>query len=327
MAEIKLKLLRILDILKDTDQYNFLTINEIVEKLAVMDLKVDRKAVSRDIKILMNEGFDIKNKAGKKKGYYLNSRNFENWELKVLMDAVLSAKFLTVEDSNKLIEKLKNMTSIGGRKLLTRVSPVENKVKTNNVLTKDMIAKLLEAIRQKRKVQFQYMTTTVNFKKELRKDGYYYIINPYALTWQEDHYYLVCNTDQYKNLSYYRLDRMTNMSILSEPVKDVEALLGKNPGHRIKEFISRSIYCHSGEKINLVLLCKEGIQDEICDYFGDQILHIEKEDGFECHVRVMNSKGLIYWLMQHSSMVSVIGPAAVRQEMIKVLTEALKQYQ
>lgn len=326
MADTKLKLLRVLDILRQTDADHPLTTAQIADQLNRYDLSAERKAINRDIQVLKQAGYDIRLCPDNKRGYYLASHSFETWELKVLIDAIVSAKFLTEADSRAIAAKLMAQDSQANAQLLARVTPVNTHIKQDNPQIKETIGALLTAIRQQRKVQFQYQSTNSEMKKELRKGGYCYRINPYALTWKDEHYYLICNLDKYDNLGYYRLDRIVNLTILDEPVKDAVALLGKNPRHRIDDYIATAIYCHTGKKINLRLLCQYGMEDEICDYFGSDHFHNKRPDGFECHIRVMHSQGLIYWLMQHGSKVKVLSPEAVKKELLDCLRATLDQY-
>jgi predicted DNA-binding transcriptional regulator YafY len=327
MADTKLKCLRILEILRETDENNPLNSTGIQKKLALHDLKADRKAIGRDIGVLQEAGYDIRVHPDNKKGYYLAAREFENWELKILMDAIASSKFLTDGDIAAITLKLRGMASTESGKLLSRVTPVNSRIRQDNPHVKDFIEQFLIAIRHHKKVTFQYTVTNRNLKKELRWDGYFYVVNPYALTWKDEHYYLIGNMDKYDNLGYFRLDRMTNLSIMPETAKDPAVILGENPSQRIDEYVSTAVYCHTGDKINLRLFCQYGMEDEICDYFGTGLFHINREDGFECHIRVMNSRGLIYWLMQHGEKVRVLEPACVKTELIDTLKSTLSQYQ
>lgn len=253
-------------------------------------------------------------------------RDFENWELKVLIDAIVSAKFLTKSDTQAITAKLIAQSSTESGKLLSRVTPVNSHIKPDNLMIKTIIDQLLEGIRRMKKVQFQYQVTNRYMKKELRKDGYFYVVNPYALTWKDEHYYLICNLDKYDDLAYYRLDRMINMIILDEPIKEAKIILGENPLNRINEYISTAVYCHTGDKITLQLLCQYGLEDEIIDYFGTGIYHQNLINGFECHVRVMQSNGLIYWLMQHGKQIKVLSPDCVKDTLIESLKSTLAQY-
>lgn len=326
MAETKLKCLRVLEILQGTDLNNPLTTAQIEQQLGLFDLVAERKSINRDIRVLNAAGYDIRRCADNKKGYYLANRQFANWELKVLIDAIVSAKFLSDADSQAITAKLRRLASNDSAKLLSRVTPVNNHIKAANPMIPANIDTLLEGIRTRHKVQFQYQYTDAKMTRQLRKDGYFYVVNPYALTWKDEHYYLICNLDKYDNLAYYRLDRMVNMSILDRPVKEATTLLGENPAHRINEYVSTAIYCHTGDKINLRLLCQYGLEDEIIDYFGAGIFHQNHAAGFECHVRVMHSQGLIYWLMQHGPKVKVLYPETVRDELIASLQATLAQY-
>ncbi|WP_331552463.1 hypothetical protein [Acetobacterium sp.] len=148
MADIKLKLLRVLEIIKETDENNPLTTAQISEKLRLFDLEAERKAINRDINILIEAGYNIQLCTNNKLGYFLTARKFENWELKVIMDAIVSAKFLTTQDTEKLTEKLISLSSAEGGKLLSQVTPVNSHIKSEDPLIKTMIGQLLEGIRK-----------------------------------------------------------------------------------------------------------------------------------------------------------------------------------
>lgn len=326
MADTKLKCLRVLDILKESDSNNPLTTAEISEKLAVFDLEAERKAINHDIAVLNKAGYDIRRCADHKKGYYMTNRRFEIWELKVLIDAIASAKFLTSSDSKAITAKLLGMASNDNARLLTQVTPANNQLKPDNQMVQSSLDYLLEAIRQKRQVQFQYQYTDPRGQKTLCKDGHLYVVNPYVLTWKDEHYYLIGNLDQHYNLGYYRLDRLINLAMIDQPIKAVTTVLGKNLDQHLHTCGATANGGDDGEKINLWLFCKYGLEDEIIDYFGSSIYHQNQADGFECHIRVIDSPGLIDWLRQRGNKVKVLGPETVRRELIASLEATLSQY-
>ena len=214
MENTKLKLLRILDILNETDEDHPRTANEIISQLALYGIAAERKSVLRDIASLQDYGYDILLHSDNKRGYFLASRSFEDWELKILMDAAASASFLTPENASQLVDKLSALSSSDGRKTLRSATPIPSQVKTGDPTTKNSISVLLEAIRKKKKVGFQYTYTAEDLEKHFRFEGHEYPVSPYALIWRMERYYLVGCYGKYKSLSYYRLDRIRNLHIL-----------------------------------------------------------------------------------------------------------------
>lgn len=246
MADTELKCLRVLDILNETDINNPLTTAQIADKLALFDLVAECEAINHDISVLNEAGYNIRRCRDNEGGYYMANHRFENWELKVLIDAIVRAEFLTDNDIAAITAKLRGLASSDSARLLIRVTPVNNQVKPDEMLVKSHIDHLLEAVRRMNKVEFQYQYTDAEMKKKRHKDSYFYVVNPYALTWQDDHYYLIGNRDKYENLSYYRLDRMTNLSILDQPVTAAATLLGENPDRRIAEYVATTVFSHTG---------------------------------------------------------------------------------
>lgn len=182
----KLKLLRVLDILRETDEEHPYTTNQIVQQLSLYGIDAERKSVLRDIATLQDYGYDILLHADNKLGYYLASREFEDWELKILMDAAAGASFLTPENSAQLAEKISKLSSKNGQKSLQAITPITTKVKMGDPTTKNAIDLMLRAIRTKKKVGFHYTYTGSDLKKHYRYNGHGYPISPYALIWRQD---------------------------------------------------------------------------------------------------------------------------------------------
>ncbi len=326
MEITKLKLLYVLDIIKGTDYKNPLTAPQIVEKLLkVYGIEAERKSVCRDIASLCEYGYDIKSDE-KVLGFYMASREFEDWELKVLIDAVWQAKFLSLQDSKNIENKLKRFASADSQKLLTRVIPVKSKLKVTNYTVKNNIDLLLTAIREEKKVSFKYTTIDENLKIQYRKKGKEYIVNPYYLVWLHDNYYLICNYDEYKNLSYYRLDRIEHICKLKDQVKPINEIIGDNPDLKIEDAVLMDFYQYNGEKIQLSLKVDKGMVPELVDYFGTN-LRIREVNGFlYVSVQVNESEGLYYWLLQHGEYIEIVAPLIVRNNYITKLKSILMQY-
>lgn len=325
MEKTKMKLLRVLDILKDTDENHPLTANEICEKLQSYGIEAERKSVCRDINTLIeyynNEsdyGYEIEKYDDNRKGYYMCSRSFEDWELKILIDAVWQARFLTEKKSESLAKRLRLLASLESRKVLQNVTPVKSYVKTNKLNVAEHIDMLLIAIRKGRKVKFQYEYTDTNLDRQVKFGGKEYLVNPYSLKWRGDRYYLIGNYDKYDNLSFYRLDRIVNFSITDMPVKPAKEVVGDNPSSKIEEYVAKSLYNFGGEKIHVVLRVKPNMVDELIDYFGENIEFKQNgSDEYDVRVAVNEGDGLYFWLLQYGENVKVVSPVQVREELLK----------
>ena len=171
MEQTKLRLLRVLSILQETDEDHPITANQIVHQLSLYGMQAERKAVLRDLAALQEFGYDILLHEDNKLGYFLASREFEEWELKVMMDAVAGAGFLTSENSESLCKRIASLAGKEGQAALRSATPVFSNVKNGDSTTKNAIDQLLTAIRRKKKVGFRYVFTGNDMEKHLRYDG------------------------------------------------------------------------------------------------------------------------------------------------------------
>lgn len=323
----KLKLLRVLDILRETDENHPVTAQRIVSELALYGIEAERKSVLRDIEALREYGYDILYCEDNKRGVYLASREFEDWELKILIDAVLSASFLTEANSRQLIDKLCAMAGADSRRTLRTVTPVESIIKIGDPTTKNHIDLLLKAVRLGRKVHFRYTYTDVDMEKQYKFDGHEYPVSPYCLIWRQDKYYLIGNYGQYRKLSYYRLDRIRDLSVTDEPVLPLRELLGDNADLQLREFVARNIYNYSGVQTHVTIRSTAYMIDTFIDYFGKDISIMQEDDKYvQVTVPAADGRGLYYWLMQYGENVEVLSPESVRNEVIERLSHVCRKY-
>lgn len=331
MADNKIRLLKILDIIKDTDEDSPITASEIINILNKEGISIERKAVYSSIHALIENGYDIESFQGNKSGYYLKDRDFEEWELKVLIDAVVEMKFLNPKDIQILINKIKKLAGNSGRKVLAS-STLSNSLlenKKEKFYVKNNIDIVMRAINRKRKLSFQYTYINEKMERKLRYDGKIYIVNPYALVMQRNQYYLICNYEKYDELSYYRLDRIKSAEILEDkPIKKLEEIIGDDIERALNDFVNKSIYQFSGETIRLKLKIKSWLIEEIIDYFDYGLRVYDYDDEYmKVEIKVCESNGLYYWLMQHEPNIEVIEPQSVRNEIKCRLLEAIKIYE
>ena len=327
METTKIKLLRVLEILRETDEDHPYTANAVVAKLKLYGLDAERKSVLRDIAALQEFGYDILLHPDNKRGYYMASREFEDWELKLLMDAAVGASFLTTENSARLAQKISGLASSESRKTLLAVTPVSSLVKNGDPTTKNAIDVLLRAIRKKKKVGFRYTRTGPDLKKYLRFDGKEYPVSPYALIWRLDRYYLVGSYGDYQTLSYYRLDRIRDVRVLDESAVEPESFLGGNADQRIREFVDRNLNNYSGDATFALLEIDADRIDLVYDTFGgDFQLEKQTEDKLTVRVRVNDGWGLTSWLLQNGDCVKLLEPESARRELIEALEQIRAKY-
>lgn len=337
MARDRLKIVGILEILKQTDKDNPITAQQIIEKLK-QDYRIvtERKSVYKCIEELQTRPeYKIVQHSDKKKGWYSDKEEkFKNWEIKVLIDAIWQCRFLSQDVCRKITDKLKELIiQKSNQKLLTSVISTKTTLKANIEDIHENIEKILEAISRQVKIKFQYTDVDIDDNekpvKVLRYGGFNYVVNPYFLVWKKEQYYLICNNDKYDDLSYYRVDRITNVQVLDEEkIKSINELLPNGTSDEIiGEFIDKSFYQFIGEKTRITIRCYRWMLEELVDYFGnDLIITKVEEEMIEISVSVRDGEGLFYWILQHGSNMEVISPIEIREEVKKRLKNTLKLY-
>ncbi len=327
MASSKIKLLRILEIIRETDEEHPYTANQIVQKLSLYGIEAERKSVLRDISTLKDAGFDILLHPDNKLGYYLAGRDFEDWELKILMDAALGATFLTPENSWKIAEKLSRLSGLAGGRTLRAVTPLPTAVKIGDPTTKNAIDLLLGAIRRDRAVEFRYITVGVDLQPHYRYEGMLYPVSPYALVWRQDRYYLIGAFEKYKKLSYYRLDRIRDMTVTEKARIPMESILGPNTDLLLRKFVDRNLYNHGGRATHVRLSASPEAVDLLIDTFGREMTVTERADStLDVTAKVSDGLGLNLWLLQHGDLVQIIEPESIRQQVISMAETVRKKY-
>ena len=328
MELTKIRLLRMLEIFRETDEDHPYTAHQLKEKLMLYGIEAERKAILRDVAALQECGHEILLHADNKRGYYLAAREFEDWELKVLMDAAVGANFLTEENSKKLALKICSLASADGQKTLKGATPILSDVKNGSPTTKNAIDLILTAIRRKRMISFQYLYTDENMEKKLSYDGMRYSVSPYALIWRQDKYYLIGSHKKYQTLSYYRLDRIRNADITEESTLPKEEILGQNADWKLRDYINRNLFNYSGEASCIQLAVDRNCMWVIEDAFGEQYEVVSvNETKAIVSVTVSDGWGLNAWLLQHGDSIQVLEPQTVRNQVIALLNQIQKRYE
>ena len=321
VSEKKCSLLYVLDIVQEyTDSKHCLTYAQIGEKLKTLyDIEIERKTIARDIDILINKGYDIIKKGNQ--GLYLASRKFEEGELLYLVDAIYSSKSIPTKYAKDLVERLTEDYSIYDKKRYKYLEKIDDESKNNNRQLFYTIEVLNEAIEQTKKVEFQYTAYDINKKLELKYDGKKYKINPYFMVNNHGRYYLVCNYDKYDNLANYKIENISNIKILDEPVRKLTDL-PNNQDFSIKQYIKEHIYMVSGTSVNATIRIDNANRiNDIISWFGEDLSVYTKDGNIFANLNI-NEESLVYWALQYGSHVEVMQPESTREkikQMLKIL--------
>jgi len=327
-ANSKLKLLKLMDILNEySDEEHPLSAPEICAMLGDYGISAERKSIYSDISTLEEYGLDIIRAVDAKKGYFVGERDFQIPEVKLLLDAVRSAKFISEDKTKDLCKKIESSLSIYQRKdLLDQVYYDDSKKDQNNGIYV-IIDSLSRAIREKKKVSLHYRKRIIEAGERPKNEDRLYKLTPYALIWSDDHYYLVGNNEKYNNLMHLRVDKITKATILSESARPVSEVSEYADRLDVADYTNKVFNMFSGEKARIVIKCSNAKWELVCDRFGEDVLIIDRdEESFTISIVAAKSEGLISWLMQFSNEMIVLEPEDFRQDMKNRISAALEAY-
>ena len=324
----KLKLIYLIEIFeKESDDEHKLTMKELIERLEKRGISAERKSVSRDIKLLCEYGYDIISYGDNREGYFLASRNFDVSELRLLMDAVLSAKFISLKQTKNLLKKLKALTSAGLGKKLENQLYVDERIKTSNNTVCENVDKLNEAINLNKKISFKYYTYTLDKQFVPCRNGHVYVQSPYNLAWFDDKYYMISGHEVYENLSHFRVDRMREIKILEEPRRSFKEVSDYTNGFDTANYLNKVFNMFTGEKETVRIKFKNPMINLVMDQFGEEVTILKTdEEHFEIRTEVMVSEGFFSWLLQLGEKAEVMQPVELRNKMKSFIEEMYKMY-
>lgn len=329
-ANKKSKMLYVMKILvEQTDENNTVTLNEILRQLEdIYGIKAERKSIYDDIDTLIDFGIDIEKRRTKTMEYYIANRDFQLPELKLLVDAVQSAKFITAKKSNELINKLERLCSESQAKSLRREVIVSDRVKTLNESIYYNTDIIHTAIIEDKKVKFLYYdleigTGSDKIKKVYRKNGDFYVVSPWALHWDDENYYLIAFDSEAEKIKHYRVDKMTKIDLLGDKRDGKNEMRDFNPAQYGKKTFSM----YGGEEKDICLEFKNNLLGVVVDRFGSNI-YIAKanEDSFRINVNVAVSPTFYSWLFNFGTDVKIISPKSVANEFREKAKAVSKYY-
>ena len=320
----KLKILYVMKVLlEETDEQHSLTAEQIIGKLKAYGISAERKSIYSDIDSLIMYGIDIGMKKEKPAGYYVMSRQFELPELKLLVDAVQSAKFITVKKSNELISRLESLVSKNEASLLQRQVFVNHRVKTMNESIYYNVDAIHEAINNNRRITFTYWEWTVKKEMRLRKEGKRYEESPWLLSWDDENYYLIAYDHEDKRIKHFRVDKM----------KDIEIAVEKREGKLIFKNVDLAAYAKKtfgmfgGEDSSIQIVFPNELIGAVIDRFGTNIPIIPiDEKHFKANVVVAISTQFFGWLVGLGEGVKLVAPEDIIEQFKNHLDKVLKYY-
>ena len=303
---------------ENTDDEHAFSTGELIRILADNGFAANRKTIRDDIDMLCDAGYEILiDKDGKSNSYHFGSRLFEMPELKMLVDAVSSSRFISAEKSEVLIRKISSLASRYEENELTARIFAAERIKGDNGKIFLISDAANQAINRGKKISFQYYDYLPTKEKVLRHGGEVYILSPYALIWSDDRYYLVGYSDKREALAAFRIDRMTIPKILDEPAVE-------NTSFDPADYTNKVIHMYSGPEQLVTLRCENGQMRSVIDKFGEDIrVEIEDEGHFLAEVKVQASPTFYAWVFQFGGDIRIAGPADVRKEFFAMAQKAL----
>ena len=322
----KLKMLYLAQILsRETDDSHALTQEEIIERLKEYQVIVERKTLYTDLQALKDYGYDIISERRERNVYYhIGDREFQLPELKLLVDSVQSAKFISVNKSRDLIKKLEGLVSKYDATHLHRQVLISGRVKSMNESIYYTVDQLHEAIGSNRQVRFQYFNWNVTKEPELRHGGAWYQVSPWSLMWDDEYYYLVGYDAADQIIKHYRVDKMLKLSVADDKREGRQAFQDFDTAK-----YSKSIFgMFGGEERTVTIEGENAMVGTIIDRFGRDItVSPLGQDRFTAQVTVVPSRHFLGWIFALGEGVRITAPDDVVQQMREEAERLTKQYQ
>ena len=320
----KLKILYILDYLeKNSHQDHPVKTSELISMLDRQHrIKCDRKTVYSDIAALQDYGIDIISVAGKNGGYYVASpRNFQLPELKLLIDAVQSSRYLTEKKSRELIEKLCNQCNEHDAILMRRNVLVSGRVKSMNESILYNVDTIQEAISKGRQIVFRYFDWNIKGQRTYREKEY--LASPYGLCQDHENCYLLALSQRH-GVTSYRVDRMSDIRLTEEARLPCPELSGK----ALVEHANQLFQMYAGDEVNVKLRFHNSLINVVIDRFGKDIMLIpDGEDHFNFTVPVAVSPMFLSWVIGFGNKAKILYPASVVEQCRQLCNAAMQQYE
>ena len=323
--EQKLKPIYIMDyLLHNSDEQHPVTMKQIIGYLESRGIPAERKSVYSDIDALRFYGLDIVQAVnGKTTGYFIGERSFELPELKLLVDSVQSSKFITHTKTGTLIKKIEKLASIHEAQLLQRQVFVANRIKQMNESIYYNVDEIHNGISQNKQIRFKYFMYTVEKKKAYRHDGAFYQVSPFALTWDDENYYMVAFDSESKEIRHYRVDKMDSIQVTDVNREGLDAYKALDMGVYAKKVFGM----FTGTEERVTLRFDNDLVGAVLDRLGlDSMIIPDDEEHFTVSADVVVSPQFFAWVFGFGNKVQILGPTDVVERMEKQASSVLALY-
>lgn len=308
---------------EQTDEEHPLPRKELEERLADIGIHAERKSIYHDIETLKNFGMDIEYRKEHPEGYYLAEREFELPELKLLVDAVQSSRFITQKKSDALIRKIEKLTSSYEAGKLQRQVVVADRIKAMNESIYYNVDKLHTAIAENRQILFKYFEWTVSKEIRLRKNGENYHVSPWALTWDNENYYLIGYDMEAGIIKHFRVDRMLHISLTEEERAGREAF-GR---FDLARYTRSTFGMFGGSEQTVRMRFHNKYVSVVIDRFGRNVmLRPDGADHFIARAKVAVSEQFYGWMTGLGRDAQILSPEPVVEEYRELLKDLKKMY-
>ena len=285
------------------------------------DVIAERKAISINISRLMEFGYDIVHQ----NGYYLRERDFDDSELRLLIDSVLFSKNIPINQAKDLIEKLQGLSSKYFSLKVKHVSNLNAMEHTSNKQFFYNIELLDEAIENGNQVEFMYNKYGEDKKLHPRKKDKT-LFNPYQMVASNGKYYVIGNVDKYSQASYYRLDKISDIVILNTSVKPMNKVDGLENGLNLPRHMAEHIYMFSGKYEKVVFNIDKSRLDDVVDWFGTEFKIRKKEDDNYIISVDVNTNAMYYWALQYGQYAEIVSPVDLREKLKETISKMYDRY-
>ena len=297
---------------QETDEQHPLRATEICNRLVSLGITCDRRTLTKDIALLNEQGFEVMTTMiSHEKGYYIEDRSFSVPELKILIDAVQAASFVTEKKTTELIEKIASLGGSHCAEILKSNMVCFNTRKHSNESIYYNVDYLEDAIEQKKKVIFYYFDLDANGNKVYRKDHHHYVVEPIGLVFNEDNYYLMIYSARHDNTANYRVDRMDGVEIVNEDISEKALELRQS----VAGYTEQAFKMYGGQPTQLTIQFNNKLIGAVYDRFGEGTKMIPIGDN-ECAATVMVQLSPTFWgwIFQFGDLMRIISPDTAIEE-------------
>lgn len=312
----KIKLLKLMELLRqETDEQHPMKKTEVCRRLGEMGIDCDVRTLGRDVKVLRDQGYEIMDvMISHDKAYYIADRSFSVPELKILMDAVQAASFVTDKKAAELIEKIADLGGSHKAAILKSNIVKFNTRKHTNETIYYTVGFIEDAIQRNKKIIFRYFDLNENGEKVYRRDGHHYVVEPVALVFNEDNYYLIVYSEKHDNTANYRVDRIDSVEILDDSVSDAARVLRR----KVARYTETAFKMFNGQPETVTLRFNDKLIGAVYDKFGEDIKMERVDDhSIETTVQVQIAPTFWGWLFQFGTDMTIVSSEELKREYIE----------